>query len=89
MISIQDIIYHSKELASNAIYANPARINAIHQTISYFQEITSITVNITEGILWINNQTTICHGLKPVLNTSSENKERNKINNIDNILGVR
>ena len=71
------------------IYNNPAVKKVIAPTISCFQVITKRIVKIKTGILCMNNPKRICPKLASGVITSNENKAKNKINKIENILGVQ
>ena len=71
------------------MYNNPAMAKVIAPTISCFQEIIKRIVKIKTGILCMNNPKIICQMLDSGEITSNENKAKNKINIIDNILGAQ
>ena len=85
-----DIIYHSNGfLNSRIIYNNPARINAIPPTISYFHDINRTINKINTGILCMNNPNTVCQKLNSPEKTSNDINAKNNMNIIDKILGVQ
>ena len=69
--------------------AIPARIKAIPPTISYFQEIDRTITKINTGILCINNPINMSPKLDADSKTSKENRAKNSINKILNILGIQ
>jgi len=83
-------IYHSNGfLNSMTIYNNPARINAIPPTISYFHDIIKTTNKIITGILCMNNPINVCQKLNSEEKTSNDINAKNNMNIIDKILGVQ
>ncbi len=97
-ISKNEIIYwYSNPILNivikfNTIYNNPAKINVIAPTNSYFQEIIKIIIKIIEGI-FINKIIKIIEkNLNPIkceAKSINGNKTIYEINKIDNILGIQ
>ncbi|MFH0888236.1 MAG: hypothetical protein V1871_03410 [Planctomycetota bacterium] len=71
------------------VYNNPAKINVIAPTNSYFQDMIKITSKINAGILCINKPSAVSQKLKFPSKTSNENSIKNKMNAIDIILGIQ
>lgn len=69
------------------MYNAPARQKAMPPTISCFQDITRMIIRKKEGMLCISNPTIIPQKPSFMSKTSSENKERNRMNRIANTLG--
>lgn len=70
-------------------YNDPAKIKNIAPTISCFQDINKIIDNINTGILCIKRPIIISFAVAVGVITSNENKAKNNMKIIDNILGVQ